>query len=53
MIVDRRVERGVELPIEEIPAYGISKGDMAALGISRDISDTDIDDDPRGLSHSD
>jgi hypothetical protein len=24
---------------------------MAALGISRDISNTDVDDDARGLSH--
>jgi hypothetical protein len=52
MIVNGRAEGGVKSPVKEIPTDSLAESDMATLGISRDVSDADVDDNAHWMSHN-
>lgn len=52
MVVKSRAGRGVELPAEDVPTDGLPERNMAALGMSWDVRDTNIDNDSHRMRHN-
>ena len=51
MVVKSRAGNGVELPAEDVPTNSLSERNMAALGMSWDIRDANIDDNSHWMRH--
>ncbi|OJJ53333.1 hypothetical protein ASPSYDRAFT_50835 [Aspergillus sydowii CBS 593.65] len=51
MVVKSRAGNGVELPAEDVPTDSLSERNMAALGMSWDIRDANIDDNSHWMRH--